>query len=136
MKDIAAILMTRSMTIEQALMKIDQSGMGLLLLTDDKSKFERTITDGDLRRLLIKGHTMHDTLSGLPVINSMALPANYTRQEALALMNEHSINHLPVLDGNDHVLEVLERKELDQQILLSTPHMGPWEQEFVDEAFR
>lgn len=136
MKNIAAILVAASTTLKQALMQMDSTGIGLLLLNDDTGRFKRTITDGDLRRLLIRGGSMDVTLSGLPAADSVVLRGEYTRREALALMSEHSINHLPVLDNDGRVLEVLERKELDWQVLLSTPHMGSWEKEFVDEAFR
>lgn len=135
MKNIAAISVVVSTTVQQALVKMDQAGVGLLLLTDDDGRFERTVTDGDLRRLLIK-EGMHATLLDLPVFDSVVLRGEYARRDALTLMNQHSINHLPVLDDDGRVLEVLERKALDQQILLSTPHMGAWEREFVDEAFR
>lgn len=131
-----AISVTRSSAIQQALEKLDRSGSGLLLLTDEQGRFERTITDGDLRRLLLKGCAMQDTLAGIPPIASVVLAADYSRQQALALMVQHSINHLPVVDAQGQVLEVLERKTIDQQVLLSTPHMGSWEKEYVDEAFR
>lgn len=131
-----AISVTRSSTIEQALEKLDRAGSGLLLLTDEQGRFERTVTDGDLRRLLLKGCAMQDTLAGLSAIASVVLTVDYSRQQALALMMQRSVNHLPVVDAQGQVLEVLERKTIDQQILLSTPHMGSWEKEFVDEAFR
>lgn len=131
-----AISVTRSSTIQLALEKLDRAGSGLLLLTDEQGRFERTVTDGDLRRLLLKGCAMHETLAPLPSIASVVLGSDYSRQEALALMVQHSINHLPVVDAQGLVLEVLERKTIDQQVLLSTPHMGTSEKEFVEEAFR
>ena len=51
-------------------------------------------------------------------------------------MDSKGVNHLPVVDGERRVLRVLDRRELDQQILLSTPHMGDTELGFVEEAFR
>ena len=98
--------------------------------------FERTITDGDIRRLLLQGNTIENNLQSLPAIDSIVLTEDFTQQEALALMNEKGINHLPVIDQYRCVIRVVERKELDEQILLSTPHMGSWEREFVDEAFK
>jgi dTDP-4-amino-4,6-dideoxygalactose transaminase len=59
-----------------------------------------------------------------------------SRREALELMNRHSFNHLPVIDDAGQVVELLERKEIDQQILLSTPHIGVSEMAYVEEAFR
>ncbi|QAU35939.1 aminotransferase class I/II-fold pyridoxal phosphate-dependent enzyme [Janthinobacterium sp. 17J80-10] len=108
----------------------------MLLVLNAEGTFERTVTDGDIRRLLLQGCNMQDSLASLAKIESIVLRDGYTQKEALALMNEKAINHLPVLDGEGLVIKVLERKELDEQILLSTPHMGSWEREFVDEAFK
>ena len=115
---------------------LDKAGCGILLLLRPDSTFERTITDGDIRRLLLEGKGMSDTLESLRVIDSIVVEGGYTREAALGMMNQYKINHLPVLDANGLVERVLERSELDEQILMSTPHLGSWEREFVEEAFR
>lgn len=136
MNSISQSLITYSATIKQALLQLDQAGTGILLLTDDDGLFLRTVTDGDIRRLILADVSLEETLVKLPVRESVVLHRGFTRQGALELMNQHSINHLPVVDGNGRVIRLLDRKEVDQQILLSTPHMGEREREFVEEAFR
>lgn len=131
------IQIRREATIRDALARLDRSGHGLLLLVSPEGTFERTVTDGDLRRLILGGAGMESTLAGLPPLESVTLQAGrYTRQQALALMRQHSIHHVPVIDGAGQVVDLLERKELDEQILLSTPHLGEFEREFVEDAFR
>jgi dTDP-4-amino-4,6-dideoxygalactose transaminase len=134
--DIASISVPRHTTLRQALSVLDKAATGILLLINDQGKFERTVTDGDLRRLLLDGRNLEDTLSVLPSIVSVVVHDSYTRREALTLMNQHTINHLPVVDDYGRVLQVLERREIDEQVLLSIPHMGDAEREFVEEAFR
>jgi dTDP-4-amino-4,6-dideoxygalactose transaminase len=129
-------MVTHSTALRDALSILDRSGAGLLLLVDGQGRFERTISDGDLRRLLLRGVQLGDSLDTLPTISSVVAREGLSRRDALALMNRHAINHLPALDGDGRVTAVLERRELDQQILLSTPHMGDAEREFIEEAFR
>lgn len=136
MIDIAAISVKRTTTIRDALVRLDQAAFGMLLLLEPNGVFERTITDGDIRRLMLQGRGMDDSLQELPRIESVVLQDDYTQESALVMMNKNIINHLPVLNSERMVIKVLDRKELDEQILLSTPHMGSWEREFVDEAFR
>lgn len=136
MINISAISVSHTTTIHDALLKLDQAGFGMLLVLNANGAFERTVTDGDIRRLLLQGCTMENNLEKLPRIESVVLTDGYSQKDALALMNEKAINHLPVLDAAGKVIKVLDRKELDEQILLSTPHMGLWEREFVDEAFK
>jgi dTDP-4-amino-4,6-dideoxygalactose transaminase len=136
MKDIGSMTVARGSTLRVALATLDKAGTGILLLTHPDGRFERTVTDGDLRRLLLESGSLEATLGTLPTIQSVVVPDNYTRRQALDLMNQHAINHVPVLDAAGKVVEVLERREVDEQILLSTPHMGDSERTFVEEAFR
>ena len=132
-----AIRVTRDCTVRDALARLEQSGHGMLLLVSADGLFEQTVTDGDLRRLMLGGAAMESTLAQLPTLAPVILRAgSYTREQALALMGQHSIHHIPVLDDAGCVVDLLERKELDEQILLSTPHLGEFEREFVEEAFR
>ena len=64
------------------------------------------------------------------------LDENKTRREALEIMQKHTIDHLPIVNAAGRVVDLVERRGIDDQILLSTPHMGEAERDFVDEAFR
>ena len=134
--DITEICITRNSTIRVALDKLDRSGLGVLLLIDREGKLDRTVTDGDLRRLLLEGVSLDHTLAAIPEKRSIVLPENSTRREALTLMQKHTIDHLPVVDRDGRVLDLVERRGIDEQILLSTPHMGEAERDYVEEAFR
>lgn len=123
-------------TFRDALSKLQSSARGILLLVDDDGRLLRTVTDGDVRRHLLAGAVLSDPLAqtepATPVVaREPCLPA-----QALAMMDRHQIDHLPVLDSDGRVVELLLRKELAKPILLSTPHIGDAELEFVAEAFR
>lgn len=129
-------LVTPELSIRNALAQLELCGLGALLLVDESGNFERTVTDGDLRRLLLEGRSLETKLSVLPKISSLTVQLGYTRQSALTIMNKAGVNHLPVVDDQGGLVDFLERKALDEQILLSTPHLGDFEREFVEEAFR
>jgi len=132
----ADLSITRRSSLRDALAQLERTSLGILLLVREDGIFERTVTDGDLRRLILTGNGLDVSLAALPEIRSLVIGADHTRRDALDLMNQGGINHLPVIDGDGRVVEVLDRKEIDEQILLSTPHIGRAEREFVEEAFR
>jgi dTDP-4-amino-4,6-dideoxygalactose transaminase len=134
--DLRAITVTRETPLHEALRALDRSGSGVLLVVDEEGRLERTATDGDLRRLLLQGKGMEDSLQDLPRVEPLVLPDIATRKDALTLMDRKKVNHLPVLDEDGRVLRIVDRREIDNQILLSTPHMGSSEIEFIEEAFR
>jgi dTDP-4-amino-4,6-dideoxygalactose transaminase len=129
------LFITRSVGLKEALIKLEQTGAGVLLLVDDEGIFERTVTDGDLRRLLLAGFSLNARLEDLPRMQSTTISGGQSKDDALNLMNELYINHIPVLDDDGRVIDLLDRRVIDRQILLSTPHMGSAERRYVEEAF-
>lgn len=134
--DISTIIIGRDATVRGALALLEKTSLGILLMVDGRGAFYRTITDGDLRRVLLGGADLDSDLAAVPRHESITIAPGFSRREALTLMQRHNINHLPVVSAETRVLDLLVRSELDQQILLSTPHMGASELEFVEEAFR
>jgi dTDP-4-amino-4,6-dideoxygalactose transaminase len=55
---------------------------------------------------------------------------------ALALLDQHQIDHLPVVDGSGRPVDIMLRRELSQRIWLSSPHLGDEETAFVEDAFK
>ena len=136
MIDITDFYARRTATIREAMATINASGMQMLILVDGDDRFERTVTDGDLRRLLLNGAEMDHTLEALPTLSSITAPDSISRKAALALMGQHEINHLPLIDDEGRIVRVLNRRDIGPPILLSTPHMGDAEMHYVEEAFR
>jgi hypothetical protein len=89
MTEVEAFSAPRTVTIRDAMATINASGMQMLLLVDETGRFQRTVTDGDLRRLLLAGSEMGDSLETLPALESVTAPEEVTRKAALGLMDAH-----------------------------------------------
>ncbi|WED41918.1 aminotransferase class I/II-fold pyridoxal phosphate-dependent enzyme [Legionella cardiaca] len=135
MFNIETLFVKKNYTLKQTLGKLDETAQGVLLLVDDTNCLIRTVTDGDLRRLLLKGCTLESTLSALPTVSSKSLPQSGTVQEAFHLMEEYELDHIPLVDKQGKPIRLIHRRELSSNILLSTPHIGEHEQQYVQEAF-
>lgn len=133
---IEELIILRNSTLRDALAQLNQTGRGILLLNNEEGLFERTITDGDLRRLFLEGAGLEDSLTTLAASESTVLSTGYTRRQAVELMQKLGIHHLPVIDESGRAVELVARSQLDEQVLLSTPHMGNAELEYIGEAFR
>ena len=136
MPDISKFVVDQYCDVRSALERLQGSSRGVLLLLDSEECLLRTVTDGDLRRLLLAGFTLEDALSALPSQSPTTVRSPVDGQRALALMLEHQVDQLPVLDEHGKPIEVLFRRDLDSQVLLSTPHLGADEMAFIEEAFR
>ena len=122
-------------TILQALAKLDQTAKKLLLIVDQDRRLVRTVTDGDLRRLLLVSGGIDDDLSRIPFRQPVIAKPSISEADAINMMRVNSIRHLPLVDDNGRVVDVLLYEELDKPILLSAPHMGDEELGFVVDAF-
>lgn len=127
---------TREARVRDTLQAIDTSAAGTTLLVDRQGRFLRTVTDGDLRRLMLAGTSLNDTLAALPDRQSVTVTeAEATPQAMAAIMDRHGIDQLPVLDAEGRPVRLVHRRDLGAPVLLSTPHMGADELKFVNEAF-
>ena len=140
MPELADILVQRHDTIRTALERMNHSGRTILLLVDGRGCLQRTVTDGDLRRFLLSNQNLTEVLNhdlgGLGSSTPKTVPSGTAGEAVLALMNRHGIDQVPVLDDEGRPTNVHLRRDLDQPILLSTPHLAEHERDFVEQAFR
>lgn len=136
MKDITPLLIRQDDTLHCALNRLNEVGQGILFLVNEKGQLVRTVTDGDIRRLLLAGVKLLDTLQGLPTQPPVVADGAVKAEQALEIMNRHQVDHLPVLDKDKRPAGIFLRRDIDPRILLSTPHLGEHEMGYVQEAFR
>lgn len=136
MASVEHLLILETNSIQDALIRLDKTAQGLLLLVDGEGKLLRTVTDGDLRRLILAGTPLGAELVRLPEKPPLTLPAGAEPAVALELMNLHQVDQLPLVDGESRPYGLFLRRDLSSPILLSTPHLGDEERTFVEEAFQ
>jgi len=134
-EEVAALCVRPSMSLRESLSKLDDTAQGILLLIDYRGALIRSITDGDLRRLMLSGRTLDCHLENLPAKQPVVVSESMGPRDMLLQMNKHGVNQLVVVDADNKPVDVVQRCEVDTSILLSTPHLGDEEQTFVAQAF-
>ena len=122
--------------VRDALAAMDRAGRGVLLVVAADGRLLRTLTDGDLRRAALVQVDAQAPVAGLPHGAPIKLDTGASLAQAVALLDEHQIDHLPVVDANGRLVDLVLRRELSQRIWLSSPHLGEEETAFVEDAFR
>lgn len=107
-------------TIHEALQVLNQGGMQIALVVDDDCHLVGTVTDGDIRRALLKGHALDAAIA--PVMNPNPItgleeedPASWQRT-----MLRHALRHLPVLDTRGCVVGLV-RYQSPSEPVRNTP---------------
>ena len=123
-------------SLRDALLRMDQTGRGILLLLQGDGALARTLTDGDLRRAILGHLGDASSVGALPAQPPRTVSQDADAAAVLALMDRHQIDHVPVLDPAGKPVDVIFRRDFSQRVWLSSPHLGDEETAFVEEAFR
>lgn len=98
-----AILPANS-TIEQAISNLDQVAIKIVLVVNDADELVGTISDGDIRRGLLKGLNMHSPIANVIHLNPLVVPADMGRKLVMQLMVANKIQQIPAVDEHRHVV--------------------------------
>jgi dTDP-glucose pyrophosphorylase len=105
--------------IANAIQSLNKSGLQIVLVHDDKLRFLGTITDGDIRRGLLRGLTINDSLSLIMNSNALTVAENISKIEILELMRSKRIHQIPVIDKDLNILGLHLWNEISEPIKLS-----------------
>ncbi|MFN3440378.1 MAG: aminotransferase class I/II-fold pyridoxal phosphate-dependent enzyme [Acidovorax sp.] len=131
-----ALCVAPGCTLRDALLRLEATARGFLMVIGEADRLLRTLTDGDLRRARLSGLEDETPVRDLPAQSPQVVHEDATASMVLECMDRHQIDHIPVLDAQDRPVDVVFRRELSQRIWLSPPHLGEEETAFVEEAFR
>ena len=90
-------------TIEQAIRNLDQVAIKIILVVNDAGALEGTISDGDIRRGLLKGLDLASPIAGIIHHNPLVVPPEMGRELVMQLMVANKILQIPVIDERRHV---------------------------------
>jgi len=104
----------QSDTIQQALFVMTESRMGSTSVVDQEGRLTGIITDGDIRRAAGKQEESlaNKIVNEVMTDNPSKVKPDLLAAEALKLMEEREINHLPVVDENNRPLGMVNFQDL------------------------
>ena len=104
----------QSDTIQQALIVMTESRMGSTSVVDQEGRLTGIITDGDIRRAAGKQEESlaNKIVNEVMTDNPSKVKPDLLAAEALKLMEEREINHLPVVDENNRPLGMVNFQDL------------------------
>lgn len=114
-KRLEKVVISPELTIVDAVPVLDRSGMGILLLADEERKLLGIVTDGDIRRAMLRDLLFSEPCLAIASQDPLVAPPNVTPSEALHLMDHGRsfvVNHLPLVDQHGRLVGLLVRRDL------------------------
>jgi dTDP-glucose pyrophosphorylase/CBS domain-containing protein len=106
-------------SIAQAIRLIDNNSAGIALIVDADKRLIGTVTDGDVRRAMLRHESLDAPVSVLlkgrgesSRPTPVTAPAGSSAADLLELMRLHEIRHIPVIDAERHVVDLALRDHL------------------------
>ncbi len=109
--------------------EIDSNNLQIALIERD-GRLVGTVTDGDIRRGILHGHALDTPISKVMNASPLTAPADITNDDARDMMQRHSIEQLPLINGDNEVCgvkllsELLHTRQLDNWVVLMAGGLG------------
>lgn len=124
MKIVEQMLVHPDATVYDAVAAIQNGHEGIALVVDESRCLIGTVTDGDIRRAILHGIKMHDSIGLLlehrselypkPTVATVGTPPD----ELLRIMREKVLRQIPLLDEEGRVVELALLTELIEDVQL------------------
>jgi len=90
--------------LRQAIRNLDETGLQIVLAVAADGTLLGTLTDGDIRRGLLRGLDMSSSIDAIIFRDPLVVPPQLSRDTVLQLMRANKVHQLPVVDGDRRVL--------------------------------
>ncbi len=97
-------LLPASSNIEQAIHNLDESHVQIVLVVSSEGVLLGTITDGDIRRGLLRGLDLSSPVTSIVKRDPLVVPPGMNRDTVLQLMQANVFSAIPVVDANRNVV--------------------------------
>lgn len=130
MKDWKKAAVAPGATIRETLRVIDQSVTQVALVVDSTDRLIGTVTDGDVRRGLLRGLSLDQTVDHVTNVNPIVVDAGEDASTIQRVMRDRCINQVPLLDDHGRVVglkllkEYLAAPKYDNFVVLMAGGLG------------
>lgn len=139
MKSFEKLKLTTDSTIKDALKIIDSGAMKIALVLNEENKLLGTISDGDVRRGLLRGLTLYDLVESIVHLNPIVCNVNDSKEDIIKVAVENKIHQIPIVNshgnlvGVDEVDELLALPEYTNKVILMVGGLGTRLRPLTDE---
>lgn len=106
-KNIKRLFVYRDYTIKKVIESIDIGAKGIALLVNDDGTLLGTITDGDIRRSILKGISLEGSVENVVHYNPISVNQSMTREEIKDIFIKKAVKVMPVVDDNSRVVDLI-----------------------------
>ena len=129
MYKIDEIKINQNASIKEALEVIDKGAIKVAVVLSDDGLLLGMLNDGDIRRALLKGMSLGDSIAGIINKHPVVANINGTKERILELANEKKLHQIPIISngklvGIQDIREFLAPKNKPNKVILMVGGLG------------
>jgi dTDP-glucose pyrophosphorylase len=97
-------LLGQSATIEQAIESLNRTALQIVLVVEGDGRLAGTITDGDIRRGLLRGLKLSDPIDSVILKSPLVAPSEMKGGLVIQLMRANRIHQLPIVNDAGQII--------------------------------
>ena len=105
-------LLSEDSTLEDAIKNLDKTHIQIILVVSVDDVFVGTITDGDIRRGLLRGLDLQDSVESIVNREPLVVPPDMGRDTVIQLFQSNRIHQIPVVDVDNRIAGLYIRDDL------------------------
>ena len=134
MKDIKKYTLRPEASIREALKKIDSVAIGQVFIVDDQLRLLGIATDGDVRRALLRGATLNESITAATNFKPFFVKIDTPIEKVNALFDSSFIKTLPVVDEQGVLLHFIDKYRERLYLPIAKPIFQGNELKYVTDA--
>ena len=111
---LAKICVTADRPVSEAIARIDASGGEIALVVDDAGRLVGAVTDGDVRRGILRGKSLEAPISTIMNAKPKYMVGTFDPQQLAQAMEAQSITQMPIVDKGGILIDVVLARELQR----------------------
>lgn len=97
-------LTAETATLADAIRSLNDSGLQIVLVVSPQGRLTGTVTDGDIRRGLMRGLTLESPIDAVLQREPLVVPPQIGRETVLQLMRANRLHQVPIVEADRHVV--------------------------------
>lgn len=112
MKNIENIKIKQNSSIKEALNIIDKGAIRVAIVVDKEDKFLGVIADGDIRRALLKGYTLENSIENIYCSTPITAKSSDSKDKIIKKAIKNQVYQIPILDEKNHLVDIINLSSL------------------------
>ncbi|MCX8059007.1 MAG: sugar phosphate nucleotidyltransferase [Spirochaetes bacterium] len=118
--NILDLLVNKNTNIIDAMKILDKTAKKILFVVDENNKLIGSLTDGDIRRYILKTGSLDGEVKDVCNKNTFKVKLGYDKKEIVEEAISKEIKYVPVISDNDTIVEILilEESKIDSKLAI------------------